>query len=162
MLYSLLPLLSYLFFATASASLDPFIYGSYLKSAAYSVAYSRGFFTAQNLNVTYQQILNSTYGYNQLLKGVYDLVNAAADNVINRRFNQGLPFQMLGQQDTGIQLWLMSVPNITSVDQLRGKPILVDAPDSGYVYVLRDLLELYGLQPGNYSLVVSHFLHLHL
>lgn len=161
MILSLTTLVS--IFATTSSALDTFVYGSYLKGATYSVALQRGFFAAQNLSIDYQQIPNSSYGYNQLLKGAYDLVNAAADNAINRRFNQGLPFQMLGQQDNGGQLWLMSVPNITSIKQLRGKPILVDALDSGYVYVLRDLLELYGLQPGGYSLVVSLFIcHRHL
>ena len=139
--FSLLPLLGtlLLLLVPTSTALDTLTYDSYIKSATFSVATDRGFFATQNLSINYMQIPNSSYGYAQLLNGAYDVVNAAADNVINRRFNQGLPFQMLGQQDTGVQLWLMGVPSITSVQQLRGEPILVDAPDSGYVYVLAGL-----------------------
>lgn len=58
---------------------------------------------------------------------------------------------MLGQLDQGPDLVIASVPSITNVSQLQGKPLMVDSPTSGFSYLLRYVLETFGLSDGDYS-----------
>jgi hypothetical protein len=59
--------------------------------------------------------------------------------------------------DQGPDLVLASIPSITSIEQLKGKPIIVDSPVSGYAYLLQDVLSTYGLElaKGDYYFMVS-------
>jgi ABC-type nitrate/sulfonate/bicarbonate transport system substrate-binding protein len=94
------------------------------------------------------------------LSGEYDILTATADNTLNYRFNQKQNVTLLGQLDQGPGLVLASIPSITSVEQLRGKPIIVDSPTSGYVYLLRTILSTYGLEleNGDYWFMVSSYI----
>lgn len=130
---------------TVAHALDSFVFGSFIKSATYSVAVQNALFEEQGLNVSYSQIPNSTFGYAALLAGQYDLLLGAIDNVLNRRWNSGQPLSVIGQQDQGPDFVLQSVPNITSISQLKGKPLMVDSPVSGYAYALQRILALNGL-----------------
>lgn len=131
-------------------------YGAFTQTATYSVANQLGFFTAYGLNVTYLQVPNSTYGYAQLLNGGYDIMTGTIDNAVNLRFNQRQPLTVTGQLDAGPELTIATIHNITSLTQLQGKPIMVDSPTSGYAYVLRKVLALYGLylENGDYTFQV--------
>lgn len=140
-----------------SASLTPINYGAFTQTATYSVANQLGFFTANGLNVTYLQIPNSTYGYAQLLNGGYDILTGTVDNAVSLHFNQNKTVTVLGELDGGPDLTIASVPGITDVTQLRGKALMVDSATSGYAYVLRKILGLYGLrlENGDYTFQVG-------
>lgn len=156
----LLPLIS-LAHTTLATSLRPVNYGAFTQTATYSIASQLGFFTANGLNVTYLQIPNSTYGYAQLLSGGYDILTGTADNAVSLRFHQGNNVTILGQLDGGPDLAIASVPGITDVTQLKGKALMVDSALSGYAYVLRKVLGLYGLdlERGDYSFQVRRAPH---
>ena len=142
---------------TRSPHLDSFIYGAFTKTATFSVANQLGFFTAQNLNVTFSQarslflhipchsqnvfdqIPNSTFGYATLLAGGFDLLTGTVDNAINLRFNSNQSLSVVGQLDLGPDLVIASVPSITSISQLKGKALMVDAATSGYASVVYHL-----------------------
>lgn len=141
--------------------LDLVRYGSFTQTATYSIANQLGFFTAYGLNVTYIQTPNSTYAYNTTLSGGYDIFTGAIDNALNLRFNQGRNVTVLGQLDAAADQALVSVPSIKTVADLKGKSLIVDSPVSGFAYVLRKILSLYGLELGtDYTFVVR--LHPHL
>lgn len=91
----------------------------------------------------YNQVPNSTYAYDQALNG------GTIDNVVNLRLNSGKKLTVLGQLDQGPDLVLASVPSITSVEELKGKPLIVDSPVSGYAYLLQKVLSEYGLYLSN-------------
>jgi ABC-type nitrate/sulfonate/bicarbonate transport system substrate-binding protein len=80
------------------------------------------------------------------------------DNALNYRFNQKQNVTVLGQLDQGPDLVIATVPSITSIAQLKGKPIIVDSPLSGYAYLLRGVLADNGLElaNGDYYFMVSH------
>ncbi|MCJ1286022.1 hypothetical protein MMC26_005364 [Xylographa opegraphella] len=132
----------------AANALDAVTYGAFTVTATYSVANQLGFFTHNNLNVSYVQIPNSTYGYAQLLSRKYDLLTGTIDNAVNLRFTQHQNVTVLGQLDGGCGLVVASAPGITAVTDLKGKALIVDSPTSGYAYVLRKVLGLFGLQFG--------------
>lgn len=137
-------------------ALAPLNYGAFTQTATYSIANQLGFFTANGLNVTYLQIPNSPAGYASLLSGQYDILTATIDNTVNFRFNSQKAITVLGQLDQGPDLVIASVKGITTVKDLIGKSIMVDNPTSGYAYLLRKILSLYGLVLGtDYTFDVS-------
>lgn len=75
---------------------------------------------------------------------------------MNLRFNSNDSLTVTGQLDQGPELTIGSVPNITSIGQLKGLSLMIDSPVSGYAYLLRKVLSLYGLNPedGDYSFQV--------
>ncbi|KAK4540882.1 hypothetical protein LTR36_008824 [Oleoguttula mirabilis] len=142
--------------AGTTAALESVNYGAFTQTATYSVANQLGFFIAYGLNVTFLQVPNSTYGYAQLLNGGYDIMTGTIDNAVNFRFNSNDSLTVTGQLDQGPELTVASIPNITSVAQLKGLSLMVDSAVSGYAYILRKVLALYGLhlEDGDYSFQV--------
>lgn len=140
----------------AVIGLDAVSYGAFTQTATYSIANQLGIFEANGLDVTYLQIPNSTYGYGQLLSGGYDILRGTIDNAANLCFNDNDTLTVLGQLDGGPDLVIASILNITSVQELRGKALMVDNAVSGYAYVLRKVLSLYGLrlENGDYTFQV--------
>ncbi|EHK42643.1 hypothetical protein TRIATDRAFT_320017 [Trichoderma atroviride IMI 206040] len=132
-----------------SQALDTVQYGAFIATATYSVANQLGFFAENGLNVVYSQVPNSTAAFASILNGEYDILTATVDNALNYRFNQNQNVTVIGQLDQGPDLVLASIPSITSVEQLKGKPIIVDSPVSGYAYLLQDVLSAYGLSLAN-------------
>lgn len=116
-----------------------------------------GFFEAYGLDVVYNLVPNSVSAFTSLLDGDYDILTATVDNALNYRFNKGENVTVLGQLDQGPDLVVASIPSITEFSQLKGKPIMVDSPTSGYAYLLRDVLSANGLEleDGDYYLMVS-------
>ncbi|KAK4552318.1 hypothetical protein LTR86_010489 [Recurvomyces mirabilis] len=137
----------------AAATLQNVNYGAFTQTATYSIANQLGFFTAYGLNVTYLQVPNSTYGYAQLLNGGYDIITGTIDNAVNLRFNSKNNLTVIGQLDQGPELSIAAIPNITDPTQLQGLSLMVDSPVSGYAYILRKVLSLYGLylENGDYT-----------
>jgi len=131
--------------ASVTGKLLKINYGAFTQTATYSVANQLGGFQAYGLNATYFQVPNSTYGHSQLLTGGYDIMTGAIDNAVNMCFNQQHPLAETGQVDGGPELTIASIPSITSITQLKGKALMVDSPVSGYEYILRKVLALYGL-----------------
>ena len=153
---SILSLLSCAY-AQSPSPLTTIQYGAFTKTATYSIANTLNYFGQVGLDVQYQQVPNSTFGYAQLLNGGYDVLTGTIDNAVNLRFNSLKPITVLGQLDGGTNLVIASVPNITSIQGLRGHPIIVDSPVSGYAYILRKVLSLHGLrlENGDYTFQVG-------
>jgi ABC-type nitrate/sulfonate/bicarbonate transport system substrate-binding protein len=140
--------------AVVSAA-DVFNYGAFTQTATYSIANQLGFFAAYDLDVIYHQVPNSTAAYASVLSGEYDLLTGTIDNAVNLRFNSGKNLTVLGQLDQGPDLVLASIPGITNISQLLGKPLIVDSPVSGYAYLLRKILSSSGLANSDYFFQVS-------
>lgn len=88
-------------FARLCMGLDSINFGTFGALGTYFVANELGFFTSQGLDVNTIQIPNSTYGYQQLLAGTYDILSGTIDNAVGLRFNNGSDLTILGQIDSG-------------------------------------------------------------
>ena len=130
-------------------ALDELRYAAFAQTATYSIASQLGIFAHYGLNVTYLQIPNSTYAYTELISGGYDIISGTIDNAVNNALNLNQSLTVLGQLDSGQDLVIASIPNITGIQQLRGKTIIVDSPVSGFAYVLQKALSLFGLRLSN-------------
>jgi ABC-type nitrate/sulfonate/bicarbonate transport system substrate-binding protein len=128
-----------------------------LKTATYSVANQLGFFTENGLDVIFNQVASSPAAFASLMSGQFDILTATVDNSLNLFFNENEAVTVLGQLDQGPDLVLASIPSITSISQLKGKPIIVDSPQSGFAFLLQDILSLNGLElaNGDYFFMVS-------
>lgn len=54
------------------------------------------------------------------------------DNVVNMRFNSQKQFTVVGQLDLGPDLVIAGAPGVNSIQDLKGKALMVDSPTSGY------------------------------
>ncbi|HEU5014349.1 MAG TPA: ABC transporter substrate-binding protein [Roseiflexaceae bacterium] len=133
--------------------------GIFGKSLPLIVADAKGFYAKHNLKVNYLQVASSTQQFQALRDGQYDVIQTSPDNVANYQLNANNPLGTIVDSqgflglDYGLNLRLVAQPGITSVENLRGKTVSVDALNSGFAYVLYKILQQHGLQQGDYNVV---------
>lgn len=107
----------------------------------------------RGLTVTTINTRSSIQQRDGLIDGSYDVAVTAMDNVISWTRDARVPFKIIGQVERSTRLFIYSRPKFSSLADLRGARLAVDAPDSGLVLALRGAVELAGVAPGEYSLV---------
>ncbi|CAM2157906.1 ABC transporter substrate-binding protein [Paraburkholderia tropica] len=91
--------------------------------------------------------------FEALVSGRVDAVVTSMDNVINWNSRPGpKDFRVVAQIERTTPLSLVARPGLSSVEELRGTNILVDAPDNGFVVALKAMLLEAGVVPGDYRL----------
>ncbi|WP_426956240.1 ABC transporter substrate-binding protein [Muricoccus radiodurans] len=113
----------------------------------------KGFFARHGVEVRLSPTPNSTFQLTNLIGGRFDMAVTAIDNVIAYMEGQG-EASVAGTPDLVVVmggdngfLKLVTVPEVASFADLRGKELSVDALTTGYAFVLRRLVELGGLRP---------------
>ncbi len=114
------------------------------------VAQEKGLFAKNGLDVKVTPTPSSVFQLTNLIDGKFDIAMTAIDNLIAYREGQGeVPkpgpdlFAFMGG-DNGF-LRLVTVPEVKSFGDLRGKTLSVDALTTGYAFVLLEILERNGL-----------------
>src|SRR5437879_6145052 len=114
------------------------------------VAQERGLFAKNGIEVKGTPTPSSVFQLTNLIDGKFDIAMTAIDNLIAYREGQGeVPkpgpdlFAFIGG-DNGF-LRLVTVPEVKSFGDLRGKTLSVDALTTGYAFVLLEILERNGL-----------------
>lgn len=126
--------------------------GVFAQSIPAMAANSHGFYADAGLTVQYQQVGSSTQQFQALRDDQYDVVLTSPDNVANYRLNASNPLgatidaQAFLGLDGGQNLRLVARPGIASPRDLAGKKLAVDAPNSGFAYVLYAIMQKYGLE----------------
>ena len=123
--------------------------------AALIVARTKGLFAANGLEVDIMVTPNSTDQMRGLSHGSWQIVSTAFDNVLGWSGREGAEIVAIAQVAQGITLPVYVRPEITSWEELRGKPLAVDAVDTAYALVLRRILLAHGLEMdrGDYTLL---------
>jgi ABC-type nitrate/sulfonate/bicarbonate transport system substrate-binding protein len=125
--------------------------GYFSKSPILEVARQHGLLEAQGLRVEAEAVSSSPAQFRSLVAGDYDLVLTSPDNVAAYRFGTANP---LGEQidvrvvravDGGLGLSVLGGEGIGRVDDLRGRTVAVDVPESGFAFALYHLLAQRGL-----------------
>jgi ABC-type nitrate/sulfonate/bicarbonate transport system substrate-binding protein len=123
------------------------------------VAQEKGAFARHDVAVNVTPTPNSVFQLTNLIEGKFDLAHTAIDNVVAYMEGQGeapvkvtpdLVVVMGG--DNGF-LRLVTVPEVKSYADLKGKELSVDARTTGYAFVLEKMLEKGGLKETDYELV---------
>src|SRR5438067_12757546 len=115
------------------------------------VAQEKGFFRDNGVDVKITPTPGSVYQLVSLIDGKFDIAMTAIDNPIAYREGQGEDpkvgpdlIAVMGA-DQGF-LKLVTVPEVKSIADLRGKTLSVDARSTGYAFVLFEILDRNGLR----------------
>ncbi len=125
--------------------------------AALAVGRAKAMFGAEGLEVDVLVTPNSTDQMRGLGKGVWQIVSTAFDNVLGWSGREGTEIVAIAQVAQGITLPVYVRPEIKTWEDLRGKPLAVDAVDTAYALVLRRVLLAHGLEMerGGYTLIAK-------
>jgi ABC-type nitrate/sulfonate/bicarbonate transport system substrate-binding protein len=123
------------------------------------VAQKQGFFAKEGLAIKNVYTVNSVAQMTGLIKGEFDMVTTALDNVIAYAEGEGAPSApkeadlaaVLGGNNGALSL--IARPGIKTAKELAGQDLAVDAISTGFSFVLQDMLARAGVTPGNYKLV---------
>ncbi|MBI1996126.1 MAG: ABC transporter substrate-binding protein [Deltaproteobacteria bacterium] len=125
--------------------------------AALMVARAKGFFAAAGLDVDVMVTPNSTDQMRGLGQGSWQIVSTAFDNVLGWSGREGAEIVAIAQVAQGVVLPVFVRPEIKTWEDLRSKPLAVDAVDTAYALVLRRVLLAHGLEMerGDYRLIAK-------
>lgn len=113
--------------------------------AALIAARRRGLFANEGFEVEITLTPNSTEQMRGLGAGRWDIASTAFDNVLAWSGREGAEIVAVAQVARGILLPVYVRPEIREWNDLRGKPLAVDAVDTAYALVLRKILLAHGL-----------------
>lgn len=121
------------------------------------VAQEKGLFAENGIEVALTPTPNSVFQLTGLIEGKFDIAMTGIDNLVAYREGQGEVdvvgpdlFAFMGS-DTAF-LRLVTVPEVKSINALRGKTLSVDARTTGFAFVLLEILERGGLKESDYSI----------
>jgi ABC-type nitrate/sulfonate/bicarbonate transport system substrate-binding protein len=148
---------------TAAATLDrPFIANAAgdvpltvmvfqgLQNLPLLAAHANGVFAKHGLSVDIRIAPGSEELRNGLAQGRYQIVHTAVDNAVAMAEVAKIDIAVVLGGDNGFN-HLFVQPEIRSYQDLRGKTVVVDAPDTAFALQLYKMLKLNGLQKGDYA-----------
>ncbi len=111
------------------------------------IAKEHGLFAKYGVNVEIETVPSSDALREALANGKADLAHAAADNSVAMVETAKVDVLLvMGGEDSANEL--IAQPDIHSVADLRGKTVIVDAPNTAYALQLKKILLLSGLKAG--------------
>jgi ABC-type nitrate/sulfonate/bicarbonate transport system substrate-binding protein len=122
-------------------------------------AQRQGFFAKEGLAIKNVYTVSSAAQMIGLIKGEFEMVTTALDNVVAYDLGDGSPdapkdadlIAFLGGNNGA--LTLVGRPEIKAVKDLKGRDLAVDAVSTGFSFVLQDMLARGGVAPGDYKLL---------
>ena len=117
------------------------------------VGLEKGNFSARGLNIELAFTINSDELRSDIADGRFDLAHAAADNSVAIREMTGKDSVILMGGDSSMNE-LVVQSEIKSIQDLRGKALIVDAPNTAYALQAKKALSLAGVTEGQYQIIV--------
>ena len=120
-------------------------------------AEAQGFLEDAGLAITFETTPSSVSQFERFAAGVFDIAFTAFDNVVAYRSGQGAAASANGLNvravlgATQLELSLVTAPDVETVADLAGRSIALDAPSTGFAFVVYDMLARGGLAPGSYE-----------
>lgn len=109
-------------------------------------AMDAGYFSALDLTVELQHTPNSDEQRAGLAGGRFDIAHAAVDNAV-ALIESGADAVIVCGGDAGLNDFMVR-PEISSFEDLRGKCLAVDAPNTAYALAAKKILKNHGLLEG--------------
>jgi ABC-type nitrate/sulfonate/bicarbonate transport system substrate-binding protein len=148
-------------FATPAQAQKEITLNSFKSSSLWPIwaAQQQGLFAKEGIAVKNIYTANSTAQMVGLIKGEFDMVTTALDNIIAYAEGEGAPsapkeadlITVMGGNNGA--LTLIARPRIRSAQEVAGHDLAVDAVSTGFSFVLQEMLAKGGVAPGNYKLV---------
>lgn len=120
---------------------------TFSESAAVALARAGGLFERHGVEVEVTRTPSSTEQMRGLIENRWQVASTAFDNVLAWSARDGgTRIVGVAQASGSVDLPVYVRPEIASWDDLRGKPLAVDAVDTAYGLVLRRILQAQGLE----------------
>jgi ABC-type nitrate/sulfonate/bicarbonate transport system substrate-binding protein len=114
---------------------------------------AKGIFAKHGLKVDLQFTPNSVAQRSGLAKSEFDIAHAAVDNAVAMVELQSTDAVIVLGGDNSLQ-GLYAQPEITTITALRGKIVIMDAPNTAYALLVKKILLNHGLSAGkDYTLM---------
>ena len=117
------------------------------KNLPFFIGLPRGTFRARGLELDLQVTPNSERQRAGLAAGAFEIAHAAVDNAVALADVAGEDVVIVMGGDNGMNEFIVQ-PWVKSFADIRGKALLVDAPDTAYALLARKLLARNGLRDG--------------
>lgn len=121
------------------------------------IAVDHGFFKEAGLSVYIEPTTSSIDQMTGVIDGRFDIAASAIDNIIAYNSGQGaastttVPDLKVFLGSASYRLPFVVAPAISKFDELAGRTIAVDALNTGFAFLLREMLEINGLAPDDYE-----------
>jgi ABC-type nitrate/sulfonate/bicarbonate transport system substrate-binding protein len=133
------------------AGLTPLRFGLFSPSLPHLVAIREGYYEERGLAVEQQRIPSSAGLLRALRDRDLDVALTSPDNIANFRLNKAgdghLDARIIAAVDQAGSISLMGRPGIDAPGQIRHGTVAVDARNSGFAFLLYELLKSRGLAP---------------
>ena len=106
-------------------------------------ALAKGYFAQRGLTIEIQNTPNSDEQRAGLASGKFDIAHAAVDNAV-AMIEAGSDAVIVSGGDAGMNDFMVRA-EINSIEDLRGKLLAVDAPNTAYALAAKKILKLHGL-----------------
>jgi len=113
-------------------------------------AQAQGFFAKRGLDIDIKPAPNSEEQRRGLAEGRYQIVHGAADQCV-ALVEAGTDAMIVAGGDNGFN-HLFVQPDIAGIADLRGKMLVADVANTGWSFVLYEILRRHGLRRGDYSI----------
>jgi len=117
------------------------------KNLPFFVGLPRGIFEKRGLNIELRFTPNSEEQRAGLAAGAFEIAHAAVDNAVAMVATAGQDVVIVMGGDNGMNEFIVQ-PWVASYADIRGKTLLVDAPDTAYALLAKKLLARHGLKDG--------------
>lgn len=122
-----------------------------LSNLSIFAAQRQGYFSKRGLAVEIQNTPSSEVLRAGLAKGDYQIAQTAVDNAVDMADVGKIDIAVIMGGDGGMNELIVQ-QNIKSFEDLRGKTLIVDAPDTAYALLLYKMLAINGLKKGDYAI----------
>jgi ABC-type nitrate/sulfonate/bicarbonate transport system substrate-binding protein len=118
-----------------------------------------GFFADHGVEVSLELTPSSTVQAERCARGEFDIACTAFDNVVAYAEGAGAagpdvdPQYVTLMGATQLELSLIAAPDVEQYTDLVGRSIALDAPNTGFAFVLYEMLRLAGVASGSYEVV---------
>jgi ABC-type nitrate/sulfonate/bicarbonate transport system substrate-binding protein len=114
-------------------------------------AQANGFFARRGLDIDIKPAPNSEEQRRGLAEGRYQIVHGAADQCVALADSSGADAVIVAGGDNGFN-HLFVQPEIADLQELRGKTLVADVANTGWSFVLYEILRRHGLKRGDYAI----------
>ncbi len=138
--------------AAAAADPTPLRINSFpnAKALPLQVGIAKGFFARRGLKAELELTESSKAQRDGLAAGKFQIAQSAIDNAVAMIEGAKQDVVILSGGDSGMNEFFVQ-PGIASFAELRGRVILVDAPDTAYALQVKKLMAQHGVAAGGYT-----------
>lgn len=121
--------------------------------SSFVTALRGGFFSDGGLEVRVVKATGSEPQFRGLMSGEWDILHTNSDNVMKYRQSGESDAVVVHVVERNMPMNVVVGPGIQDWEALQGERVGVDAVDSGFAFVLYELLDAHGVADGTYDVV---------